>query len=75
MIKREPNLSIECGGTVFKSGKNGRQLKLGTHCRLFQTLPVCWRSMLCVGFTYYPPCPDLSRCLSMPRPKTIQGNE
>lgn len=63
MIKRRPNLSIEQGGSVFRRGKGGKKLKLGSHCRLFQTLPLCKRTMLCMGYLGYPPCPDLMKCL------------
>jgi len=70
MIKRRPNLSIEEGGTVSREGKNGQRLRLGSYCRLFQTKPCHRKSMLCMGFHNFPPCPDFFICMAKPaKPK------
>lgn len=72
MIKRLPNLSIESGGSVSRRGRNGKKAKLGSHCRLFQTQPIHHKTMLCVGFDSYPPCPDLEVCRTLQKAKKVR---
>lgn len=73
MIKRRSNLSIEEGGSVSREGKNGQCKRLGTYCRLFQTRPTHSKSMLCVGFLGFPPCPDYPTCAVKPRKPKRSG--
>jgi hypothetical protein len=70
VIKRGPSLSLAHGGSVAEiEAEPGKMRRMTTYCRFYQTHPIK-RSILCLGYLDYPPCPDLERCKQNPRPKS-----
>lgn len=75
MIKRSRCLAKKNGGRIDKVLSKGMVKKLTTYCRFFQTPPtgrVLRESLLCGGFLWYPPCPDLETCQMLKRARTFR---
>lgn len=71
---RQRCLSAKQGGTVTVVVM-GKEKPLPTFCLFYKNKAPENRGLLCCGFGWYPPCPDLGICPSQPKEDTEDVEE